>query len=187
MPVVSLHQPCKGCATAWISCTWALTDEKTVFLIDSFSVLWHFVTTESKTGRPVWNPGCIVEFYHTLLRLSLGKCLWLPYFVWTACGKWSEEWVKVMKAFCSHTQKKRSMPCSVCSDSERWDNHHLFWSRLNFYEIQDLPYFLWRFLVLKRECSELHDWWKVKKRPKRKVKIEFRRDNSPYQIFVRKV
>ena len=30
-------------------------------------------------------------------------------------------------------------------------------SRLNFYEIQDLPLFLRRFWALKRECSELHD------------------------------
>ena len=30
-------------------------------------------------------------------------------------------------------------------------------SRLNFYEVQDLPLFLKRFLALKRECSELHD------------------------------
>ena len=68
-----LHWHCnnnKGCTAALISCTWALTDEKTVFLIDSFSVLRYFVTTESKTGRPVWNPGCVVEFYHTILRLS---------------------------------------------------------------------------------------------------------------------
>ena len=60
-------------------------------------------------------------------------------------------------------------------------------SRLNFYEIQDLPLFLRRFWALKRECSELHDRWKGKKRPKRKVKIEFRRAQSPNQIFVRKV
>ena len=30
-------------------------------------------------------------------------------------------------------------------------------SRLNFYDIQDLPLFLRRFWVLNRECSELHD------------------------------
>ena len=60
-------------------------------------------------------------------------------------------------------------------------------SRLNFYEIQDLPLFLRRFWALKRECSELHDRWKGKKRPKRKVKIEFRRDKTSNQIFVRKV
>ena len=61
------------------------------------------------------------------------------------------------------------------------------WSRLNFYEIQDLPLFLSRFWALKKECSELHDWWKGKKRPKRKVKMEFRREKSPNQILVRKV
>lgn len=60
-------------------------------------------------------------------------------------------------------------------------------SRLNFYEIQDLPLFLRRFGVLKRECSELYDRWKVKKRPKRKVKMECRRTQTPNQIFVRKV
>ena len=42
------------------------------------------------------------------------------------------------------------------------------WSRLNFYEIQDLPLFLSRFWALKRECSELHDRWKGKKRLKNK-------------------
>ena len=61
------------------------------------------------------------------------------------------------------------------------------WSRLNFYEIQDLPLFLRRFWTLKRECSELHDQWKGKKRPKKKVKIEFRRAQTSNQIFVRKV
>ena len=61
------------------------------------------------------------------------------------------------------------------------------WSRLNFYEIQDLPLFLRRFWALKRECSELHDRWKVKKRPKRKGKIECRRAQTLNQIFVRKV
>ena len=61
------------------------------------------------------------------------------------------------------------------------------WSRLNFYEIQDLPLFLSRFWALKRECSELHDRWKAQKRPKRKVKIEFRRDKTSNRIFVRKV
>ena len=78
----------------WISCTWALTDEKTVFLIDSFSVLWHFVTTESKTGRPVWNPRCIVEYYHTLLRLSHLLTLFL-----------TAVWWKVMERY-----KKKGLP-----------------------------------------------------------------------------
>ena len=78
--------------------------------------------------------------------------------------------------FCVKT--KRSILCTFASS---------YWSRLNFYEIQDLPLFLRRFWALKRECSELHDRWKGKKRPKRKVKIEFRRDKSPNQIFVRKV
>ena len=62
-----------------------------------------------------------------------------------------------------------------------------FRSRLNFYEIQDLPLFLSRFWALKRECSELHDRWKVKKQPKRKVKIESGRAQTPNHIFVRKV
>ena len=45
-----------------ISCTLALTDEKTVFLFYSFSVLWHGVTTKSRAGRPVWNPNMPLGF-----------------------------------------------------------------------------------------------------------------------------
>ena len=37
--IVSLPTAKPGGTSAWISCTLALTDEKTIFLIDSFSVL----------------------------------------------------------------------------------------------------------------------------------------------------
>ena len=89
-----LHWHClcnKGSTAALISCTLVLTDGKTVFLIYSFSVLWYFVTTESKVGRYVWNLRCIVEYYHTLLRLSHLLTLFLTAVWWKVMERYKKK------------------------------------------------------------------------------------------------
>ena len=53
------------------------------------------------------------------------------------------------------TEDPRQSSFAHMSEEYHHDKKHR--SRLNFYEIQDLPLFLRRFWALKRECSELHD------------------------------
>ena len=108
-----------------ISCTLALTDEKTVFLFYSFSVLWHGVTTESRAGRPVWNPNMplgftlcffmkVFSFYNEVVWTFMKFKICLNF--WGVFGSWR-------RSVASYTTDERSKN----GQKERW--------RLNLEEI----------------------------------------------------